>query len=212
MKRITTLLALACLTAFTARAQLVADGATVTLNGGTTNIVGDLFVGTNGSFTTLTISNTATVTNSGYGYIGYQGSARTNLVVVTDTNSVWSVGSGLEVGMFGRFNRLIVTNGGRVNCSGSDVGNTSSSFGNTATIVGPGSIWSATNITVAIGRDGSTNGLVVVDGGTALFSASVIGANNNAHDNYAVIAGTGAQWLNQFSLVVGSSGSTSVCS
>ena len=104
MKRITTLLALACLTAFTARAQLVADGATVTLNGGTTNIVGDLFVGTNGSFTTLTISNAATVTNSGSGYIGFQGSARTNLVVVTDTNSVWSVGSGLEVGMFGRFN------------------------------------------------------------------------------------------------------------
>ena len=39
------------------RAQLVADGATKTLNGGITNIVGDVVVGTNGSFTLLVLTN-----------------------------------------------------------------------------------------------------------------------------------------------------------
>src|SRR3954469_644714 len=50
------------------QAQLVADGATNTINGYSTNLVGDLIVGTNSSFTRLEIINGGIVTNSGHGY------------------------------------------------------------------------------------------------------------------------------------------------
>src|SRR3954469_6041980 len=50
--------------------QLVADGATNTIDGYSTNLIGDLTVGTNGSFTRLQIVDGGMVTNSGHGYIG----------------------------------------------------------------------------------------------------------------------------------------------
>ena len=51
-------------------AQVVNDGATNTLNNVTNTIVGDVIVGTNGSFTLLILTNKAVLTNSGGGYIG----------------------------------------------------------------------------------------------------------------------------------------------
>ena len=48
----------------TLHAQVVADGATNTLSNVTTNITGDVIVGTNGSFTLLVLSdNTPTIHN-----------------------------------------------------------------------------------------------------------------------------------------------------
>ena len=129
MKRITALLILACLNVITARAQLVADGATATIDGVATNIVGDLVVGTNGSFTTLIITNSASVTNSGFGRIGSNNAARTNQVIVTGSNSSWLVGSFLYVGSLGDFNHLVVTNGGWVNSAKGLIG--SSTFSTT---------------------------------------------------------------------------------
>ena len=45
------------------RAQLVADGATNTLSNVTNNITGTVTVGTNGSFTLLTLGDNALLTN-----------------------------------------------------------------------------------------------------------------------------------------------------
>ena len=59
-------------------AQLVADGATAIISAHATNITSDLIVGTNGSFTTLVITNAGSVTNSGNGIIGQNSGARTN--------------------------------------------------------------------------------------------------------------------------------------
>src|SRR5947209_72537 len=77
--------------ALTARAQLVADGASKLINGTTTNVTGDLVIGTNGAFTTLIITNAGMVTNTGNGTIGLNTSAKTNQVTVTDANSVWQM-------------------------------------------------------------------------------------------------------------------------
>src|SRR6185295_10449604 len=96
------------------RAQLVADGATATINGSSTNITGVLTIGTNGSFTTLIITNVGTVTNTGNGIIGQNASANTNKVIVTDAGSIWNIGGNLNFGFLGSYGLLIVTNGGRV--------------------------------------------------------------------------------------------------
>src|ERR1044071_6215775 len=55
--------------------QLVADGATAIINGTSTNITGNLTIGTNGDFTQLVIINGGAVTNvsSGSGSSGYIG-------------------------------------------------------------------------------------------------------------------------------------------
>src|SRR6266536_4579596 len=67
-----------------ARAQLVADGTTNTINAHATNLLGELIIGTNGSFTRLVITNAAAVTNSADAYIGRNYTAASNQVEVTD--------------------------------------------------------------------------------------------------------------------------------
>ena len=85
----------------TARAQLVADGASKLINGTTTNVTGDLVIGTNGAFTTLIITNAGMVTNTGNGTIGLNTSAKSNQVIVVDDLSLWGMGGNLVIGNAG---------------------------------------------------------------------------------------------------------------
>src|SRR5438094_5166981 len=71
MKTTPIILALTLITIPTLRAQLVADGATNTLSNVTNTIIGDVTVGTNGSFTVLVLSDNALLTNSGAATIGF---------------------------------------------------------------------------------------------------------------------------------------------
>lgn len=80
--------------------QIVADGATNTLVNATTNITGDVTVGTNGSFTLLVLSDTALLTNSASGIIGLNSTAKSNEVRLTSASARWRVG----VGGFLQFN------------------------------------------------------------------------------------------------------------
>src|SRR5437773_12521059 len=92
------LAATACLligSVFNAGAQLVADGATATINGTSISLPADLTIGTNGSFTTLQIINGGSVTNAGSGNIGLNGTAKTNQVLVTGANSIWGIGGNM---------------------------------------------------------------------------------------------------------------------
>jgi len=75
----------------TAHAQLVADGATNTLSNVTTNITGDVTVGTNGAFTLLVLSDNALLTNSANGVISLNATAKSNEVhLVSSTAPVAS--------------------------------------------------------------------------------------------------------------------------
>src|SRR5438105_3131440 len=98
------------LSALPLRAQLVADGATRIINATGTNISGDLVIGTNGSLTSLVITNAGAVTNSGNGTIGLNATANTNQVIVTGPNSRWSMGGNLLIGSSGSSSLLVVTN------------------------------------------------------------------------------------------------------
>ena len=97
-----------------ARAQIVNDGATVTLNQVTNTISGGITVGTNGPFTLLILTNGTLLTNSGTGTIGLNAGASSNTVKVTSANTRWLMSSDLSVGNVGSFNHLVITNGGLV--------------------------------------------------------------------------------------------------
>src|SRR6185436_951607 len=103
-------------------AQLVADGGSLAINGSTTNIAGNLTVGTSGSFTTLIITNGGTVSNTGNGTIGAGAAANTNRVFVTGTNSLWANGGTLTVGSLGSSNQLYITNAARVTATNLIIG------------------------------------------------------------------------------------------
>src|SRR5437870_2811499 len=76
-------------------AQVVNDGATVTLNHVTNTFSGGVTVGTNGSFTLLILTNGTLLTNSGTGTIGLNATANSNTVRLTGTSSRWLMGQDL---------------------------------------------------------------------------------------------------------------------
>jgi T5SS/PEP-CTERM-associated repeat protein len=214
----------------TSPAQLVADGATAIINGTSTNLIGDLVVGTNGSFTTLIITNTGVVTNSGNGIIGQNPSATTNRVTVTGPNSRWSMGGNLELGYYGVYNQLIVTNGGRVENIYGNMGFNPGSIGNSAVVAGVNSLWTnreTVNVgnssgfcrvvvtnggTVGagflqIGNSGPSNQLTVAGGGKIISAGGRLGSTPSSGANVAVITGSGSQWNSTSGLEVGTSGS-----
>ncbi len=210
-------------------AQLVADGTTASINAVTTNITGNLTIGTNGSFTTLVITNAGAVTNSGNGVIGQNSSARTNQVIVTGANSRWGVGGNLNFGVLGSFSRLIVTNGGRVE---NNFGNMAFNGGvsNAAVVTGAGSVWTnrgSVNIGnsgsfnqvlvtnngrlgagggVNVGNGGSSNQLLITSGGVVTSSSGALTGNTGSRGNVAVVRDVNSLWTMSSGLTVGANG------
>src|SRR3989442_8800079 len=103
------LLAASLLIAAPLRAQIVADGATNTLSNVTTNITGDVTLGTNGAFTLLVISDNALLTNSVNGIIGRNATAKSNEVHLLSASARWQMGGSLYVGSNGASSRLVVS-------------------------------------------------------------------------------------------------------
>lgn len=98
-----------------------------------------IFSGQNGSANELDILNGAAV--SGGGTIGNSSSSGNNLVLISDTGSVWNNGGTFSVGANGPFNRLIVTNGGQLWANNPTIGRSPSSASNSVVITGSGSAW-----------------------------------------------------------------------
>src|SRR4051794_35064739 len=181
--------------AVSARAQLVADGQTSVLDGLSTNVTGGITIGTNGSFTFLQLTNGATVTNTGSGYIGSSATAKSNSVIVTGAGSVWRAGINFYVGQSGSFNQLSVLNGGIVAGGAATIGQGNSSSNNLALVSGAGSLWSNAT-TFYIGDGAGDNQLVVSNGGTVLSGAVTLGnvSTPSATRNVATVTGTGSVW------------------
>jgi T5SS/PEP-CTERM-associated repeat protein len=85
----------------------------------------------------LVISNSAFVENR-FGAIGNNSSSGSNVAVVTGSGSVWSNASDLFVGLNGRGNQLVVSNGGVVLNNVGEIGRNSSSSNNVVTVTGSG--------------------------------------------------------------------------
>ena len=139
-----------------------------------------------------------------HGVIGLSTNATLNSVVITDPGTRWLIQSNFLVGSNGAGNRLIVSNGGRVESKTVDIGSSLSS--NCAVIVtGPGSLW--TNATdLLVGRSGSGNLLVVSNGATVWSSAGFLAVSSGSSNNQAVVSGPGSVWKVGQHLALGASG------
>jgi len=184
-------------------AQLVNDGATRTLNNVATNINGTVTIGTNGSFTLLVLTNGTLLTNSGNGVIGRNTGANSNTVRMTSANTRWLMSLDLFAGSNGAFNRLIVSNGARVENSFSSIGTFGSN--NEATVTGSGSLWSNRN-DLYVGYFGRGNGLVVTNGGLVTDFTGSLGVDTASISNETVVTGSGSLWSNRGSVFVGFQG------
>src|SRR5204863_7351411 len=124
--------------AFTASAQLVADSTTAMIAASITNLTGSITIGTNGSFTTLIITNAGMVTNVSDGLgpsdgrLGLNASSLSNQVILIGTNSFWRSSQEMYVGYGGSYNLLLVTNGGRMHDNGGHLGIGTASLSNLA--------------------------------------------------------------------------------
>jgi fibronectin-binding autotransporter adhesin len=182
-------------------AQVVADGATNTLSN-TTNSFASVTVGTNGSFTLLTLSNNALLTNSGNGTIGLNVTAKSNEVRLVSPSARWRMGNHLFVGSNGAFSRLVVSNGASVENFNGVLANVTSSSNSTVLITGAGSVWSNRG-DLAVGFSGRENQLIVSNGGFVFNRFGYLGQQPGGSNNLARVTGSGSVWSNQFYLTVG---------
>jgi T5SS/PEP-CTERM-associated repeat protein len=73
----------------------------------------NLYVGSNGAFNQLVVSNGALLVN-GNGHLGFRPASSNNVAVVTGAGSVWSNRAELDIGFDSDGNRLVVSSGGVV--------------------------------------------------------------------------------------------------
>ncbi|HEY2083180.1 MAG TPA: hypothetical protein VGI88_10375, partial [Verrucomicrobiae bacterium] len=179
--------------------QLVSDGQTAVLDGVTTNVAG-VTIGTNGSFTLLVVTNGSSVT-SGTVFIGMNGSAANNRLVVS-AGSVWDNPGNFYVGHNGSFNKLDVVGASTVtNVYGYIGGDPPNSSSNTVLVSDPGSLWQSTY--VYLGQSSGTNNqLIITNGGKVVSSFGVLGTGGG-RGNSAIVTGAGSIWTNAGNLSIG---------
>ena len=189
----------------TAHAQLVADGATATLNNVTNNIAGSVTVGTNGSFTSLILTNGALLTNTLDGFIGVGSGANNNSVSLDGPNARWYLRD-LIVGSNGSYNSIITGNGSVVQSRAGYLGYEPFGVGNNSALVtGAGSVWS-NQTDLFVGYSGLFNQLVVSNGGVVMDDTGYVGYNSSAAQNVVVVTGSGSLWSNRTDFRVGQGG------
>jgi T5SS/PEP-CTERM-associated repeat protein len=164
---------------------------------------GSLYVGQYGGGNRLTIRNGGQVVN-GDGYIGWDGQATNNTVLVADAGSAWINNNDLYVGWFGSNGWLIVTNGAKVMDQTGNIGMLGSN--NTVLVSGANSLWGNVGA-LYVGRTGSNNTLVINTGALVTNGSGWIGLNTNAFNNAVLVTGAGSVWSNYYHLGVGVSGS-----
>ncbi|PWU16790.1 MAG: hypothetical protein C5B50_12650 [Verrucomicrobia bacterium] len=151
-------------------------------------------VGAFGSYNQLNISAGGVVFCSGSTTIGDSFSGSNALALITGTGSICSNGSSfiLGGGRGSSFNQLILTNAGTlVDLAGFVGGDPSAGFlagSNVALVVGPGSIWTNRSL-LTIGYSGSSNQLLVANGGSVFAGAATIGDQSSSSNNLLSVDG-----------------------
>ncbi|HUI08555.1 MAG TPA: Amuc_1099 family pilus-like system protein [Verrucomicrobiae bacterium] len=196
---------------------------------------GDLYPGFSGRANSLAIRNGGQVICRGDPHISLNSSSVSNVIVVSDSGSVWSNTSGIYLGYAGGGNTLVISNGGFLVSGGSlgsdnYVGYNSSSLANSVLITGTGSTWrvdgglyvgyfgAGNNLVVdnggCVSNDNSLyvgytspgNGLVVSNGGQVINADAYLGSSSTSNTNTARVL-DGGVWQNN-TLQIGYQGSS----
>lgn len=188
-------------------AEAGANNNVVTVTGASSRWVnsGDLVVGVvSCSSNQLLILNGGIVQNV-YGTIGSAG--RANAVTVSGAGSVWSMSSGLDVGVFNSYNQLTITSGGIVSNTAGYVGYVQGAEVNIATVSGTGSVWNNSG-NLYVGFDASYNEMIVTNGGLVRSEKGYIGYGSGAKptDNAVTVSGAGSVWIMSGNLYVSRAG------
>lgn len=145
-------------------------------------------VGVSGSFNTLLITNSGSVTVFGLA-IGWQSGANYNQVIVTDPNSELSNNQNLLVGNIGSFNTLLIANGGRVANNVGTIGSLGGADSNQVTVRGNNSVWANTDL-LRVGEFGSFNTLLITNGGAVQAANMYVGEVSGSGNLLSVGSGT----------------------
>jgi len=145
-----------------------------------------LVVGQSGVGNRVVISNGAQLENR-FCILGADASSSNNVLIVTDPGSVWRIEQGFAVGSLGGGNRLVITNGGQVQGSGT-IG--SFSANNEVVVTGSGSSWTSAS-SLNVGSLGGGNRLLIQDGAEVVEQPFdvVIGAGSQSTNNRIVVDG-----------------------
>jgi T5SS/PEP-CTERM-associated repeat protein len=111
-----------------------------------------------------------------------------NVVMVSGSNSAWSVG-GLSLGPEGDNNTLIITNGGSVMCSGTTINQYNfNQSGNSIVVAGNGSTWTNGGWVYVVNAYGFT--ITIKDGGQASCSYFI----GESEGGQVLVIGSGSVW------------------
>ena len=195
-----------------AHAQFTGDNQTNIISGVTSTWSGNYYVGSNYVFDALFIQNSGVLTNSGFGYIGYNAGANSNSAIVSGSGSFWRSSSDLQLGYYGAGNSLVISNGGKVFSGGGNgsVGVNSSASNNIALVTGIGSVWTNSGAQW-VGDGGSSNRMIISSGGAVFSTSGHVGGSLGGKNNSALVTDSGSVWKiqansGQLGLYVGENG------
>ena len=153
----------------------------------------NLYLGFSGGGNSLVISNAGVVADNLGTYVAYNATSSSNHVLVTGTNSVWNCAYFLELGYAGPGNSLVISNGGQVLNTYSELGNNVTGPGNSVLITGTNSIWN-NSWSCTIGRTGGNNKLTINKGGHLVSNGATLGTWDSASSNSIVVSDSGSLW------------------
>ncbi|MFZ2643453.1 MAG: hypothetical protein WA117_20850, partial [Verrucomicrobiia bacterium] len=188
---------------------------------GSTWATSNLYVGYQGSFNQMTITNGGNVFVGWPSLIilleggttainiGYGSGANSNSLLVSGVGSVCSNQDNLVIGSGGNGNSMTIANGGQVFDDNATIG---SGMSNWVAVTGSGAVWN-NNGAISIGNQGIGNNLTIANGGVVINSSAFIGGpipgyfessdRGFASNNSVLVTGVGSAWSNNGTLYVG---------
>ncbi|HLX95173.1 MAG TPA: hypothetical protein VKU37_05460 [Verrucomicrobiae bacterium] len=166
------------------------------------------FVGFDGVAGNLIISNGATMAVAQEGVLGYDPTSSNNNALVTGGGSTWNNSDNTYVGYNGGASSLAISNGGWVIDLSGATGFGLDSYSNSVLVTDAGSVW--TNYEeVYVGYFGSSNSLVISNGGQVLDYDGYLGYTNG-FNNQVLVTGAGSVWSNDDATLIGDFGSSNI--
>jgi T5SS/PEP-CTERM-associated repeat protein len=138
----------------------------------------------------LVVSNGAVLHSGGSSVVGANSSASSNAVTLTGLGSKWAMASGtLFLGSNSPFNRLVITNGARLDSPSTEMGDRPTGSNNLVIVTDPGSLWT-NRFAVFVGAQSDANRLVVTNGGQVQCQDADVGLNRFRNEAMVTDAGS----------------------
>lgn len=173
------------------------DSNAVIVSGSTWSNHNDLYLGFQGSYNTLILTNGGRVHTRTWTAIAGDSNSAGNTAIVTGPGSAWVTTNEFRVGQNGSFNRLEIRDGASVSNGGSaHVGDSATAHGNEVLAAGANTRWVIRN-TFRVGEYSGGNRMDLRDGAFLSNSNAYIGSGFSGFSgNVVCVSGPGTVWTN----------------